>query len=152
MSPEKIWEAITEIPFLIYFSTCCVVALILVYLSRRHGEKSITIDLGLVAIFGINPLFLALRTEIDIGGFTALSTKGISSLLSMSLYRIFTFPISYLLFFVLSTTAVLQVKYLNKALARFSSTVQSPPPPSPFLLPLHSLPSRPYTPQTSPAY
>ena len=60
------------------------------------------------------------------GGFTALSTKGVSSLISLELYRIFTFPVAYLLLFVLLGTAVLQVKYLNKALARFSSTV--PPP------------------------
>ena len=52
-SPEDIWEAITEMAFLIYFAVCSVVALILVYLSRRVGEKSIIIDLGLVAIFGI---------------------------------------------------------------------------------------------------
>ena len=52
LSPEDIWEAITQTAFLIYFSICCVVAVILVYLSRQVGEKSITIDLGLVAIFG----------------------------------------------------------------------------------------------------
>jgi hypothetical protein len=62
-----------------------------------------------------------------IGGFTVLSTKGVSSLLSMSLYLVFTFPISYLLLFVLATTAILQVKYLNNALARFSSTVHPRP-------------------------
>lgn len=61
-----------------------------------------------------------------IGGFTALSTKGVSSLISLELYRIFTFPVTYLLTFVLLLTAVLQVKYLNKALARFSSTVRFP--------------------------
>ncbi len=61
-----------------------------------------------------------------IGGFTALSTKGVSSLISLELYRIFTFPVAYLLTFVLLLTAVLQIKYLNKALARFSSTVRSP--------------------------
>lgn len=60
---------------------------------------------------------------LRLGGFTALSTKGISSLLSLSLYHIFTFPIAYLLLFILTATAILQVKYLNKALARFSSTV-----------------------------
>jgi Magnesium transporter NIPA len=97
------------------------VAIVLIYLSRRVGEKSITIDLGLVAIFGtVFPI------ETNVGGFTALSTKGISSLLSLSFYRIFTFPITYLLLFVLISTAILQVKYLNKALARFSSTVSSP--------------------------
>jgi Magnesium transporter NIPA len=55
-----------------------------------------------------------------------LSTKGVSSLISLELYRIFTFPVAYLLLFVLLGTAVLQVKYLNKALARFSSTVPTP--------------------------
>jgi magnesium transporter len=43
-------------------------------------------------------------------------------LLSTSFYRIFTYPIAYLFAFVLVTTAVLQVKYVNRALQRFDST------------------------------
>jgi hypothetical protein len=56
LSPEDIWQAITQTLFLIYFSICCGVAVILVYLSQQVGERSILIDLGLVAIFGITSL------------------------------------------------------------------------------------------------
>jgi len=59
---------------------------------------------------------------VTIGGYTVLSTKGVSSLLSLSFYKMFTYPIAYLLVFVLVTTAVLQIKYLNKSLQRFDST------------------------------
>ena len=57
-----------------------------------------------------------------LGGYTALSTKGVASLLSGSLWRALTFPIIYLLVFVLVTTAVFQIRYLNRALQRFDST------------------------------
>ena len=57
-----------------------------------------------------------------LGGYTALSTKGIASLLSDTLWRALTFPITYLLLFVLIATALLQIRYVNKALQRFDST------------------------------
>jgi len=79
----------------------------LMYVSQRYGSKSIVIDLGLVALFG---------------GYTVLSTKGISSLLTTSLYHIFTMPIAYLFAVILISTAVLQIKYVNRALQRFDST------------------------------
>ena len=79
----------------------------LMYISQRYGSKSIVIDLGLVALFG---------------GYTVLSTKGISSLLTTSLYHIFTMPIAYLFAVILISTAVLQIKYVNRALQRFDST------------------------------
>lgn len=56
------------------------------------------------------------------GGYTVLSTKGISSLLSSSFYHIFTYPIAYLFTTILLLTAVLQIKYVNRALQRFDST------------------------------
>jgi hypothetical protein len=59
-----------------------------------------------------------------VGGYTVLATKGLSSLLSLSFYKMFTYPIAYLLVFVLVSTAVLQIKFLNKALQRFDSTVR----------------------------
>lgn len=60
---------------------------------------------------------------IPTGGYTVLATKGVSSLLSLSFYKMFTYPIAYLLVFVLVSTAVLQIKFLNKSLQRFDSTV-----------------------------
>lgn len=76
-------------------------------MSQKYGSKFIIVDLGLVALFG---------------GYTVLSTKGISSLLSTSLYHIFTMPIAYLFSGVLISTAILQIKYVNRALQRFDST------------------------------
>jgi len=51
-----------------------------------------------------------------------LSTKGIASLLSYTLWHALTFPITYLLLFVLVVSALLQIRYLNRALQRFNST------------------------------
>jgi len=57
-----------------------------------------------------------------IGGYTALSTKGVSSLLSYRLWRVVTFPVFYVLLLVLITTAIMQIKYVNRALQRFDAT------------------------------
>ena len=62
------------------------------------------------------------RTNTAIGGYTALSTKGVASLFSDTLWRTLTFPITYLLVFILVATALLQIRYVNKALQRFDST------------------------------
>lgn len=60
--------------------------------------------------------------DTSTGGYTALSTKGVASLLSDTLWRTLTFPVTYLLVFVLVSTAFLQIRYLNRALQRFDST------------------------------
>jgi hypothetical protein len=56
------------------------------------------------------------------GGYTALSTKGVASLLSYTLWRAITFPVFYLLLAILIGTAIMQIKYINRALQRFSAT------------------------------
>jgi hypothetical protein len=56
------------------------------------------------------------------GGYTALSTKGVSSLLSGTLWHVITFPVTYLLIFVLISSALMQIRYINRALQRFDST------------------------------
>ncbi|CAG8455095.1 706_t:CDS:2 [Diversispora eburnea] len=108
LSPDAIWSAIMQPQFVIYFITTCVLSIILIYLSKKIGHKFIFVDLSLVAIFG---------------GYTVLSTKAISSLLTMEFVLMFTDSITYLLLFVLMSTAVLQIKFLNKALSQFDSTV-----------------------------
>ena len=55
-------------------------------------------------------------------GFTVLATKGLSSLLNLSLYHIFGFWITYVLLIVLVTNALLTLFYTNKALSSFDST------------------------------
>jgi len=51
-----------------------------------------------------------------------LSTKGVASLLSYTLWRAITFPVFYLLVAILVGTAVMQIKYVNRALQRFDAT------------------------------
>ncbi|KAF9101037.1 hypothetical protein BGX29_006046 [Mortierella sp. GBA35] len=107
LTPETMAAALLQTQFLVYFVISCVALGILISLSDTIGSEYIFIDLSIVAIFG---------------GYTVLATKGVSSLLSLSFYKMFTYPISYLLVFVLVSTAVLQIKFLNKSLQRFDST------------------------------
>lgn len=107
LDPDSIWHLISTWEFETYFGITSVLILALCIASNRIGEKSILIDLGLMGLFG---------------GYTALSTKGVASLLSSSIWRVVTFPITYLLTAVLVFTAVMQIKYVNRALQRFDST------------------------------
>ena len=107
MGPHRLWAAITRWEFELYLGITTGFIIVLIWASGRYGHKTILIDLGLVGLFG---------------GYTALSTKGVASLLSDTLWRAFTFPVIYLLSFILILTAVLQIRYLNRALQRFDST------------------------------
>ncbi|KAK4179622.1 magnesium transporter NIPA-domain-containing protein [Triangularia setosa] len=107
MGPHEVWDAITTMEFKIYMGVSCSLIALLMYLSPRYGNRTILIDLGLVGLFG---------------GYTALSTKGVSSMLSSTLLGAFTTPVTYVLLFVLLSTAIMQVRFLNKALQRFDST------------------------------
>ncbi|RKF55895.1 NIPA-like protein 2 [Golovinomyces cichoracearum] len=107
LGPHEITEAIMRTEFRIYMILTVFLIGVLAWASPKYGNKMILIDLGLVGL---------------LGGYTALSTKGISSMLSSTFLRALTTPITYLLLFILVVTAVMQVRYLNKALQRFDST------------------------------
>lgn len=107
LGPDEIWELIKRWEFETYLGVTVGVIVLLMVASNRYGEKNILIDLGLVGLFG---------------GFTALSTKGVASLLSYTLWRVITFPVFYLLVAILIGTAVMQIKYINRALQRFDAT------------------------------
>lgn len=107
LDPDSIWQLITTWEFETYLGITVILISALCVASNKFGEKSILIDLGLMGLFG---------------GYTALSTKGVASLLSTSIWRVITFPITYLLVAVLVFTAVMQIKYVNRALQRFDST------------------------------
>ncbi|KHJ33487.1 putative duf803 domain membrane protein [Erysiphe necator] len=107
LGPHEIIEAILRTEFKVYMVVTLFLIGILAWASPRYGGKTIFIDLGLVGL---------------LGGYTALSTKGLSSMLSSTLWRALATPISYMLILVLIGTAVLQVRYLNKALQQFDST------------------------------
>ncbi|KAL3419438.1 magnesium transporter NIPA7 [Phlyctema vagabunda] len=105
--PHEIWDAITTTEFEVYMGITAFLMGVLIWASPRYGNKTILVDLGLVGLFG---------------GYTALSTKGVASMLSSTLWRALTTPVTYALVAVLVSTAVMQVKYVNKALQRFDST------------------------------
>ncbi|QQK43127.1 Magnesium transporter NIPA [Penicillium digitatum] len=105
--PHEIWANITRWEFQLYLALTTSLIVGLMWASHRYGSRSIFIDVGLVALFG---------------GYTALSTKGISSLLSGTLWHVITFPITYILVFVLVASALMQIRYINRALQRFDST------------------------------
>lgn len=107
LTPDAIWGLVTTWEFETYLGITCFLIVVLLFLSNKYGQKTILIDLGLVALFG---------------GYTALSTKGVSSLLTYSIWRVVTFPITYLLVAVLAVTAIMQIKYVNRALQRFNAT------------------------------
>ncbi|KAI4702805.1 hypothetical protein J4E89_010142 [Alternaria sp. Ai002NY15] len=107
LGPGEIWDLIRRWEFETYLGITVGVIACLMVASNRYGEKNILIDLGLVGLFG---------------GYTALSTKGVASLLSYTLWRAITFPVFYLLVAILVGTAVMQIKYVNRALQRFDAT------------------------------
>ncbi|KXG50072.1 Magnesium transporter NIPA [Penicillium griseofulvum] len=107
IGPHEIWVNITRWEFQLYLGLTTSLIIGLMWASHRYGSRSILIDVGLVGLFG---------------GYTALSTKGVSSLLSGTLWHVITFPITYLLVFVLVFSALMQVRYINRALQRFDST------------------------------
>ncbi|KAF2087027.1 DUF803-domain-containing protein, partial [Saccharata proteae CBS 121410] len=107
LGPDQIWELISTWEFETYMGITMAVIAVLMVASNKYGGKSILIDLGLVGLFG---------------GYTALSTKGVASMLSYTLLKALTFPVAYILVGVLLVTAVLQIKYVNRALQRFDST------------------------------
>lgn len=107
LNPHDVWDAIRTMEFEIYLGVTIGLIIILMWASPRYGRRTILIDLGLVGLFG---------------GYTALSTKGVSSMLSATLWRAFTTPVTYVLLLILLVTAVMQIRYVNKALQRFDST------------------------------
>ncbi|KAL4890126.1 magnesium transporter NIPA-domain-containing protein [Aspergillus ambiguus] len=107
IGPHDIWVMITRWEFELYLGLTAALIVGLMWASGKYGPRTILIDVGLVALFG---------------GYTALSTKGVSSLLSFTLWHVITFPITYLLVFVLVFSALMQIRYINRALQRFDST------------------------------
>ena len=107
LGPHEIWALIGTWEFETYLGITVLLITVLMLASSKYGGKSIFIYLGLVGLFG---------------GYTALSTKGVASLLSYTLLQTLTFPVTYLLLAILVFTAVMQIKYVNRALQRFEAT------------------------------
>lgn len=108
LEPDQLWDLyVKRWEFLLYVILTVLAIVALMFASPRYGKRSILIDIGLVGLFG---------------GYTALSTKGVASLLSTQLWKAFAFPIFYVLVFILIASAVMQIRYLNNALQNFDST------------------------------
>ncbi|KID75113.1 uncharacterized protein G6M90_00g057120 [Metarhizium brunneum] len=107
LEPHDVWRAITTMEFEIYLGVTVSLIVLLMWASSKYGRRTSLIDLGLVGLFG---------------GYTALATKGVSSMLSSTLWRAFTTPVTYALLLILLVTAIMQIRYVNKALQRFNST------------------------------
>ena len=108
LGPNDLWKHyIRRWEFLVYVLLTCVAIVALMVASPRYGRRSILVDLGLVGLFG---------------GYTALSTKGVASLLSGNLWLAFTYPITYVLVFILVGSAIMQIRYVNRALQHYGST------------------------------
>ncbi|KAF7544624.1 hypothetical protein G7Z17_g9810 [Cylindrodendrum hubeiense] len=107
LNPHDVLDAITTLAFEIYLGVTIFLIVVLMWASPKYGRETILIDLGLVGLFG---------------GYTALATKGVSSMLSSTLWRAFTTPVTYILILILLMTAIMQIRYVNKSLQRFDST------------------------------
>lgn len=108
LNPDELQKAILRPEFLAYTGIVIVFAILLAYISSTSlGDRYILLDLGVCAL---------------LGGFTVLSTKGLSSLLSLGKpWQLIRVPITYGLLIVLIGTALAQITYLNRALQRFDS-------------------------------
>ncbi|SPN98343.1 uncharacterized protein DNG_01390 [Cephalotrichum gorgonifer] len=111
LEPHDVWEAISTLEFEVYLAVTIFLIVTLMWISSTYAHRTILVDLGLVGLFG---------------GYTALATKGVSSMISATLWRAFTTPVTYALILILLATAIMQIRYVNKALQRSDSTVVIP--------------------------
>lgn len=112
LDPETLLQAVAQKAFIIYSCVYILGAITLAGLSESDvGRRWVFVDVGMCALFG---------------GFTVLSTKAISTLLTMERMQIFTQWITYPVLTVLVFTGIGQVRYLNRALMRFDSKVVIP--------------------------
>ncbi|KAJ3853000.1 magnesium transporter NIPA-domain-containing protein [Lentinula lateritia] len=112
LDPEALVHAISQTPFIVYACIYIFGAIILASLSQTsYGQRYALVDIGLCALFG---------------GFTVLSTKAVSTLLTMQWSQVFTSVITYPVILCLVLTGVGQIRYLNRALMRFDSKIVIP--------------------------
>ncbi|KAF9498534.1 DUF803-domain-containing protein [Pleurotus eryngii] len=112
LDPDALMHAIFQTPFVVYTIIYIIAGISLASLSHGPlGKQWVFIDVGLCAVFG---------------GFTVLSTKAISTLLTLEWLDIFKQWITYPVIVVLIGTGIGQVRYLNRALMQFDSKTVIP--------------------------
>jgi magnesium transporter len=103
LDQDGIIRAISQKPFITYTTIYVVAAVILVFLSPRQiGKRFVFVDVGLCALFGTDFHIRFWRGVYHYfeGGFTVLSTKGVSTLITVNGYKVFTLWIIYPIFLV----------------------------------------------------
>lgn len=58
LGPHEIWGAITTLEFEVYMAVTIALIVVLMWASPRYGNKTILIDLGLVGLFGMRPIYI----------------------------------------------------------------------------------------------
>ncbi|KAG8766496.1 hypothetical protein FRC12_006852 [Ceratobasidium sp. 428] len=121
LDPDALIYYLTRVPFLIWAALNIAAIILLSVMSAQRtkleragwvrGDRWALVDVGLCALFG---------------GFTVLSTKAVSSLLSTEWANVFTEWIFYPSILVLALTGVGQVRHLNRALQHHESRVVIP--------------------------
>ncbi|KAA8898937.1 hypothetical protein TRICI_006431 [Trichomonascus ciferrii] len=113
---ERIVKTVSQTEFKLYCLITVVCILALLSLVDTTGTKA----------YELRSLFANLSLVALFGAYTALSTKALSTMLSFTFARVFSHPITYILIFVISTTAILQIFFLNRALQCFDATTVVP--------------------------
>ncbi|WVF68333.1 hypothetical protein IAT40_003098 [Kwoniella sp. CBS 6097] len=107
LNPSQLISAVKRLPFVIYTILNILLLIPLIFLSNTHwGHTYLFVDLGITCLFG---------------GYTVLSTKALSSLLSNDFFGAWEDPITWFLVLVVAGTSVGQIRWLNRALMRFQS-------------------------------
>lgn len=98
LDPKALLAAINQVPFQVYTLVYIVGIFILAYLSEGSaGKRWVYIDVGLCALFGrVSQNYQLCKIFTDSsGGFTVLSTKAVSTLLTLEWLEIFKEWITY---------------------------------------------------------
>ncbi|KLO18072.1 DUF803-domain-containing protein [Schizopora paradoxa] len=112
LTPAGLIQAIKQPVFIAFTSVYILGAITFVGLSfQKFGYEHVFVDVGACALFG---------------GFTVLSTKAFSSLLTLEWWGVITEWITYPILLVLIGTGVGQIMFLNRALMKFDSKIVIP--------------------------
>nr|XP_018260091.1 uncharacterized protein I303_07008 [Kwoniella dejecticola CBS 10117]OBR82249.1 hypothetical protein I303_07008 [Kwoniella dejecticola CBS 10117] len=107
LNPDQLISALKRIPFIVYTILTIVLLVTLILLSNSsYGHRYLLIDIGVCTLFG---------------GYTVLSTKALSSLLSNDFFGSWNFGITWFLVIMVAGTSIGQVRWLNRALMNFQS-------------------------------
>nr|XP_032629436.1 NIPA-like protein 2 isoform X2 [Chelonoidis abingdonii] len=109
----KIQNYLISWPFLIYVILEIIIFCILLYFYKRKDVKHIVVLLMMVALLAS----LTIISVKAVAGMITFSAKGKMQL---------TYPIFYIMFIIMVTSCVFQVKFLNQAMQLYNATVIVP--------------------------